>query len=171
MWNPTCSGVAEKLLQGTNSRRHTGELVKPRMGTKIRSGSPNSPPPSMDQSQLMQKFGETSNTRIFLRSSKTSCGRSSTIHTDAQSVKDTKPTKNMRKIIRMRRVRPRTQYSPLRHEIETPTSRTMEPHQQRREQHTPTKEPADRTPIYTHEVERSSLDDVLRCWAWTRGLR
>ena len=44
----------------------------------------------------------------------------STARTDRQNVEnDTKMTKNMRRIIRMRRVKPRTQYLPLRHEFET----------------------------------------------------
>ena len=45
-----------------------------------------------------------------------------TARTDAQSVEDnSKTTKNTSKIIGMCQARPRTQYSPLMHEIETPS--------------------------------------------------
>ena len=45
-----------------------------------------------------------------------------TARTDVQSVEDNlKMTKNTSKIIRMCQARPRMQYSPLMHEIETPS--------------------------------------------------
>ena len=91
--------------------------------------------------------------------------------TDAQSVEDNmKTAKSTRKIIKMHQVRPRTQYSPLRHQVETPSilddgatsamKGTTHTH----------RKPRLLNP-YTRKVERSSLDDVSRCWTWKRGLR